>query len=177
LYKSNKDQQFIKRHKSKMNDNDELILKKLEAMSLQISSGNSSKEMSIQTGEDNVEEERKKRKQWINNEIFLELPGNKIQTKRIDLRTNRKDEEEQHSNNKFDIFKEILQNTNDSPLETDMKSLHKMLNSKNDDEEEENIISDSSNTESSSEEDDNDGDSLWIGRYRRSKIEYLKQNK
>ena len=28
LYKSKKDQQFINRHKSKMNDNDELILKK-----------------------------------------------------------------------------------------------------------------------------------------------------
>ena len=162
-----------------MNDTDELILKKLEAMSLQISSG-ISKEINIKTNENDVEMEKKNKKHLkslINNEIFLELPGNKTETKRIDLRTNKKREEKQLLNYKFDIFKEILENTNDSPLETDMKSLQRMLNSKNDEEDtqEEHITSSSSSNNSSSE--DEGGDSLWIGRYRRSKMEFLKQNK
>lgn len=162
-----------------MNDNDEIILKKLEAMSLQMSGF---KEISVHADENDFEQKQGKQKllkSAINSDYFLELPGNKIETKRIDLRSNKEKDAAFQQSKKVDLFKEILQNTSDSPLEADMKSLHKMLNNgsikKFYEKESEHSSSSSSSSSSSEDEEKTNGDSLWIGRYRRAKMEFLKK--
>ena len=177
LYSNRKDHHFSHRHNLKMNDNDQKILEKLEAMSLQMYDGEC-KEISIQADEDDIDRERRELKLPASTNSYfdiMELPGNRVETKRIDLRIK---EEVERKEVKLNIFSEI-RNDGESLLETEMKSLNRMLNGFKKFKNGEDGNSSSGNSSSSSDDDDDDdettGDSLWIGRYRRSK-ELIKKN-
>ncbi len=150
---SQKDHHFVGRHKLKMQDSDEKILQKLEAMSLQMYE---SVEPQVKGADTTTKDET-----FMNIFDLIEEPyGNKIETKRIDLRPKSKENES--------VKKDVLS------LENEMRSLSKKFNDhgfrgyslvRNGIEQ--NLVE----SESSDDENGNCGDSLWIGRYRKTKLD------
>lgn len=196
----NRDKNFLHRHHLKMCDNDEKVLQKLHAMSMQLYE-KSAETTSRNTASNTDENINKQDDSQVRNEKFSDLIyepyGNYVETKRIDLRPKANDEKT-FKNTKLEKFEKLFNYGNeDLSLENMMKSVNlREIDNKNQwtlsngdvnknhqtkfrvfnrnskfDE------SETSSDEESEDDDDNDtkNNSLWIERYRKQKLK-MNQN-